>query len=158
MCALLALWADGTHGEELLAIARKYNAKWSEAVVLYLGLCHFAFPSESSISSTEHVFGSCYSEAAGHALMDTGAVHALIGLDNFLELDRKLAECGLGVVEVTAPTHVAGLGGQTKTITGVRVPVAFAHLPGILKCMDNVAPWTISLEENVEWSLGAGAN
>eukprot|EP00971_Amphidinium_carterae_P348257 6490405-Amphidinium_carterae.1 len=98
-------------------------------------------PSESSMSSTGHVFGSYYSEAAGHALVDTGAVHALIGLDHFLDLDRKLAECGLGVVEVTAPTHVAGVGGQTKTIAGVRVPVAFAHLPGILSMV--VVPWAI---------------
>eukprot|EP00971_Amphidinium_carterae_P342524 6481866-Amphidinium_carterae.1 len=75
---------------------------------------------------------SFFTEASKCALVDTGAVHALIGLDQFMELDAHLAELGLGVVKVTAPTCVAGVGGKTTTLAGVRVPVALAGLPGVL--------------------------
>eukprot|EP00971_Amphidinium_carterae_P251332 4989133-Amphidinium_carterae.1 len=70
-----------------------------------------------------------FTEAAGYALVDTGAVHALIGVEQFLELDRKLESLQLGVVKVDAPACVAGVGGQTQTLAGVRVPVALGGLP-----------------------------
>ena len=81
-------------------------------------------------------------------LLDTGAVHGMVGLPQFKQYDSEvLKPLGLGCVKIAAPKSAGGVGGKARVLGAFIVPIGLGGVPGVLAVIivDGLVPWLLPL-------------